>query len=141
MRPHTFLYGERKGATAAPGSGRRRRVQLPGARGFLPFVTPVLSKPLEVKVRLVKDAVIVSLTSSFTSVLAGFTILSATGYMAHRHDLPVDNKAIDGAAVRRTCGCSCLADGDGPSCLSPSSAAETQQHHVLSRSLDSCLRW
>lgn len=43
-----------------------------------------------------RDALIVSLTNSFTSILAGFVIFSAVGYMAHIHHLPVDNIATDG---------------------------------------------
>lgn len=43
-----------------------------------------------------RDALIVSFTNSFTSILAGFVIFSAIGYMAHIHNLPVDNIATDG---------------------------------------------
>ena len=43
-----------------------------------------------------RDTLIVSLTNSATSVLAGFVIFSAIGYMAHVHNLPVDKIATDG---------------------------------------------
>ena len=43
-----------------------------------------------------RDVLIVSLVNSFTSILAGFVIFSAVGYMAHIHNLPVDNIATDG---------------------------------------------
>lgn len=43
-----------------------------------------------------RDSLIVALTNSFTSILAGFVIFSAIGYMAHIHNLPVDNIATDG---------------------------------------------
>lgn len=46
-----------------------------------------------------RDTLIVSLTNSFTSILAGFVIFSAIGYMAHVHNLPVDNIATDGKHV------------------------------------------
>lgn len=37
-----------------------------------------------------------STVNSFTSILAGFVIFSAIGYMAHMHNLSVDNIATDG---------------------------------------------
>ncbi|KAA8592243.1 hypothetical protein FQN60_017698 [Etheostoma spectabile] len=65
--------------------------KLPGAKnGILYFVTPVWGK---------LDALIVSFTNSFTSILAGFVIFSAIGYMAHIHNLPVDNIATDGPGL------------------------------------------
>nr|XP_057925838.1 sodium- and chloride-dependent GABA transporter 1 [Doryrhamphus excisus] len=97
--------------------------------GVLYFVTPVWSKLFEVKVwvkaaaqvfnslgiafgsmismasynksnnNIVRDALIVSLTNSFTSILAGFVIFSAIGYMAHIHNLPVDNISTDGPGL------------------------------------------
>uniref|UniRef100_A0A3B5A055 Transporter n=1 Tax=Stegastes partitus TaxID=144197 RepID=A0A3B5A055_9TELE len=97
--------------------------------GILYFVTPVWSKLFEVKVwvnaaaqvfnsigiafgsmismasynkfnnNILRDALIVSLTNSFTSMLAGFVIFSAVGYMAHIHNLPVDNIATDGPGL------------------------------------------
>ena len=45
---------------------------------------------------LFRDTLIVSLANSATSILAGFVIFSAIGYMAHIHNLPVDNIATDG---------------------------------------------
>ncbi|XP_035494813.1 sodium- and chloride-dependent GABA transporter 1 isoform X2 [Scophthalmus maximus] len=97
--------------------------------GILFFVTPVWSKLFEVKVwvkasaqvfnsigiafgsmismasynkfnnNILRDALIVSVTNSFTSILAGFVIFSAIGYMAHIHNLPVDNIATDGPGL------------------------------------------
>ncbi|XP_029366289.1 sodium- and chloride-dependent GABA transporter 1 [Echeneis naucrates] len=97
--------------------------------GILFFVTPVWSKLFEVKVwvnaaaqvfnslgiafgsmismasynkfhnNILRDALIVSLANSFTSILAGFVIFSAIGYMAHIHNLPVNNIATDGPGL------------------------------------------
>ncbi|KAI3372085.1 hypothetical protein L3Q82_006938 [Scortum barcoo] len=97
--------------------------------GILYFLTPVWSKLFEVKVwvnaaaqvfnsigiafgsmismasynkfnnNIFRDALIVSCTNSFTSILAGFVIFSAIGYMAHIHNLPVDNIATDGPGL------------------------------------------
>ncbi|XP_042343959.1 sodium- and chloride-dependent GABA transporter 1 isoform X2 [Plectropomus leopardus] len=97
--------------------------------GIYYFVTPVWSKLFEVKVwvnaaaqvfnsigiafgsmismasynkfnnNILRDALIVSITNSFTSILAGFVIFSAIGYMAHIHNLPVDNIATDGPGL------------------------------------------
>nr|XP_033474374.1 sodium- and chloride-dependent GABA transporter ine isoform X1 [Epinephelus lanceolatus] len=97
--------------------------------GILYFVTPVWNKLFEVKVwvnaaaqvfnsigiafgsmismasynkfnnNILRDALIVSITNSFTSILAGFVIFSAIGYMAHTHNLPVDNIATDGPGL------------------------------------------
>ncbi|XP_039658657.1 sodium- and chloride-dependent GABA transporter 1 isoform X1 [Perca fluviatilis] len=97
--------------------------------GILYFVTPVWDKLFEVKVwvnaaaqvfnsigiafgsmismasynkfnnNILRDALIVSFTNSFTSILAGFVIFSAIGYMAHIHNLPVDNIATDGPGL------------------------------------------
>uniref|UniRef100_A0A667ZVD6 Transporter n=1 Tax=Myripristis murdjan TaxID=586833 RepID=A0A667ZVD6_9TELE len=97
--------------------------------GILFFVTPVWSKLFEVKIwvnaaaqvfnsigigfgsmismasynkfnnNILRDTLIVSLTNSFTSILAGFVIFSAIGYMAHVHNLPVDNIATDGPGL------------------------------------------
>ncbi|TNN51196.1 Sodium- and chloride-dependent GABA transporter ine [Liparis tanakae] len=97
--------------------------------GILYFVTPVWRKLFEVKVwvnaaaqvfnslgiafgsmismasynkfnnNILRDALIVSLTNSFTSILAGFVIFSAIGYMAHIHNLPVENIATDGPGL------------------------------------------
>lgn len=43
-----------------------------------------------------RDTFIVSLANSATSMVAGFVIFSAIGYMAHIHNLPVDDIATDG---------------------------------------------
>nr|XP_046243354.1 sodium- and chloride-dependent GABA transporter ine [Scatophagus argus] len=97
--------------------------------GILYFLTPVWSKLFEVKVwvnaaaqvfnsigiafgsmismasynkfnnNVLRDAFIVSFTNSFTSILAGFVIFSAIGYMSHIHNLPVDNIATDGPGL------------------------------------------
>ncbi|XP_020514533.2 sodium- and chloride-dependent GABA transporter ine isoform X1 [Labrus bergylta] len=97
--------------------------------GILFFVTPVWSKLFEVKVwvnaaaqvfnsigiafgsmismasynkfnnNILRDALIVACTNSFTSILAGFVIFSAIGYMAHIHNLPVDNIATNGPGL------------------------------------------
>lgn len=45
---------------------------------------------------LPRDALIVTVANSFTSLLAGFVIFSAIGYMAHIHHLPVDNISTGG---------------------------------------------
>ncbi|KAI4820976.1 hypothetical protein KUCAC02_028930 [Chaenocephalus aceratus] len=97
--------------------------------GILYFVTPVWDKLFEVKVwvnaaaqvfnsigiafgsmismasynkfnnNILRDALIVTFTNCFTSILAGFVIFSAIGYMAHIHNLPVDNIATDGPGL------------------------------------------
>uniref|UniRef100_A0A4W5N7E4 Transporter n=1 Tax=Hucho hucho TaxID=62062 RepID=A0A4W5N7E4_9TELE len=48
---------------------------------------------------ILRDTLIVSLANSATSILAGFVIFSAIGYMAHIHNLPVDNIATDGPGL------------------------------------------
>ncbi|XP_028680284.1 sodium- and chloride-dependent GABA transporter 1 isoform X2 [Erpetoichthys calabaricus] len=48
---------------------------------------------------ILRDTLIVSLTNSATSIFAGFVIFSAIGYMAHIHNLPVDNIATDGPGL------------------------------------------
>ncbi|MEQ2179102.1 hypothetical protein GOODEAATRI_021140, partial [Goodea atripinnis] len=45
------------------------------------------------------DVLIVSITNSLTSILAGLVIFSAIGYMSHKHNLPVDNIATDGPGL------------------------------------------
>ncbi|XP_051923737.1 sodium- and chloride-dependent GABA transporter ine [Hippocampus zosterae] len=97
--------------------------------GVLYFVTPVWNKLFEVKVwvnaaaqvfnslgiafgsmislasynkfnnNITRDVLIVSFINSFTSILAGFVIFSAIGYMAHIHNLPVDNISTDGPGL------------------------------------------
>uniref|UniRef100_A0AAV2MRS4 Transporter n=1 Tax=Knipowitschia caucasica TaxID=637954 RepID=A0AAV2MRS4_KNICA len=97
--------------------------------GILFFVTPVWSKLFQIKVwvnaaaqvfnsigiafgsmvsmssynkfnnNILRDALIVAVINSFTSILAGFVIFSAIGYMAHIHNLPVDNIATDGPGL------------------------------------------
>ncbi|XP_042277230.1 sodium- and chloride-dependent GABA transporter ine isoform X2 [Thunnus albacares] len=98
-------------------------------KGILYFVTPVWSKLFEVKVwvnaaaqvfnslgiafgsmismasynkfnnNIIRDALIVSFTNSFTSILAGFVIFSAIGYMSHIHNLPVENISTGGPGL------------------------------------------
>ncbi|XP_068166192.1 sodium- and chloride-dependent GABA transporter ine [Antennarius striatus] len=97
--------------------------------GILYFVTPVWSKLFEVKVwvyaaaqvlnsigvafgcmismasynkfnnNIFRDALVVSFINSFTSILAGFVIFSAIGYMSHIHHLPVNNIATSGPGL------------------------------------------
>ncbi|XP_017269128.2 sodium- and chloride-dependent GABA transporter ine-like [Kryptolebias marmoratus] len=97
--------------------------------GILYFVTPVWSKLFEVKIwfnaaaqvfnslgiafgsmismasynkfndNIFRAVLMVSVINSFTSILAGFVIFSAVGYMAHIHNLPVDNIATDGPGL------------------------------------------
>uniref|UniRef100_A0A8B9H0K4 Transporter n=1 Tax=Astyanax mexicanus TaxID=7994 RepID=A0A8B9H0K4_ASTMX len=47
---------------------------------------------------ILRDTFVVSLANSATSILAGFVIFSAIGYMAHIHNLPVEDIATDGMA-------------------------------------------
>ncbi|XP_075896026.1 sodium- and chloride-dependent GABA transporter ine-like [Nelusetta ayraudi] len=97
--------------------------------GILYFVTPVWSKLFKVKTwahaagqvfnslgiafgclvsmasysksnsNILRDTLIMSTVNSFTSILAGFVIFSAIGYMAHMHNLPVDKIATDGPGL------------------------------------------
>ncbi|KAM8865278.1 sodium- and chloride-dependent GABA transporter ine isoform 1-T1 [Synchiropus picturatus] len=97
--------------------------------GILYFVTPVWSKLFEVTVwvnaaaqvfnsigiafgsqismasynkfnnDIVRDSLIVAITNSLTSILAGFVIFSAIGYMAHIHNLPMDKITTDGPGL------------------------------------------
>ncbi|XP_041692332.1 sodium- and chloride-dependent GABA transporter ine isoform X1 [Coregonus clupeaformis] len=48
---------------------------------------------------ILRDTLIVSLANSATSILAGVVIFSAIGYMAHIHNLSVDNIATDGPGL------------------------------------------
>ncbi|XP_030646915.1 sodium- and chloride-dependent GABA transporter ine [Chanos chanos] len=48
---------------------------------------------------ILRDTFIVSVLNSATSILAGFVIFSAIGYMAHLHNLPVDDIATDGPGL------------------------------------------
>ncbi|XP_053181799.1 sodium- and chloride-dependent GABA transporter ine isoform X1 [Scomber japonicus] len=98
-------------------------------KGILYFLTPVWSKLFEVKVwvnaaaqvfnslgiafgsmismssynkfnnNIIRDALIVTVANSFTSLLAGFVIFSAIGYMAHIHHLPVNNISTGGPGL------------------------------------------
>ncbi|XP_051966605.1 sodium- and chloride-dependent GABA transporter ine-like isoform X3 [Xyrauchen texanus] len=48
---------------------------------------------------ILRDTFIVALANSATSILASFVIFSAIGYMAHIHNLPVDDIATDGPGL------------------------------------------
>uniref|UniRef100_A0A3B1IIJ0 Transporter n=1 Tax=Astyanax mexicanus TaxID=7994 RepID=A0A3B1IIJ0_ASTMX len=48
---------------------------------------------------ILRDTFVVSLANSATSILAGFVIFSAIGYMAHIHNLPVEDIATDGPGL------------------------------------------
>ncbi|XP_076853954.1 sodium- and chloride-dependent GABA transporter 1 isoform X2 [Brachyhypopomus gauderio] len=48
---------------------------------------------------ILRDTFIVSLSNSATSILAGFVIFSGIGYMAHIHNLPVEDIATDGPGL------------------------------------------
>uniref|UniRef100_A0A8C2A290 Transporter n=1 Tax=Cyprinus carpio TaxID=7962 RepID=A0A8C2A290_CYPCA len=48
---------------------------------------------------ILRDTFIVCLANSATSIVAGFVIFSAIGYMAHIHNLPVDDIATDGPGL------------------------------------------
>uniref|UniRef100_A0A3B4C0K8 Transporter n=1 Tax=Pygocentrus nattereri TaxID=42514 RepID=A0A3B4C0K8_PYGNA len=48
---------------------------------------------------ILRDTFLVSLANSATSIIAGFVIFSAIGYMAHIHNLPVDDIATDGPGL------------------------------------------
>lgn len=46
-----------------------------------------------------RDALIISLTDTFTSLLAGFTIFSILGNLAHQLDVPVDKVVNSGTGL------------------------------------------
>ncbi|KAL4660615.1 sodium- and chloride-dependent GABA transporter ine-like [Arapaima gigas] len=48
---------------------------------------------------VLKDTLVISITNSFTSILAGFVIFSAFGYMSHLQNIPVSDIAVDGPGL------------------------------------------
>lgn len=48
-----------------------------------------------------RDTLMISITNSFTSILAGFVIFSAFGYMSHLQGIPVSDLAVDGEATNQ----------------------------------------
>lgn len=43
-----------------------------------------------------RDTLTIAIVNSFTSILAGFVIFSAFGYMSHLQGIPVSDLAVDG---------------------------------------------
>ncbi|XP_026228500.1 sodium- and chloride-dependent GABA transporter 1 isoform X1 [Anabas testudineus] len=48
---------------------------------------------------VLKDTLMISIINSFTSILAGFVIFSAFGYMSHLQGIPVSDLAVDGPGL------------------------------------------
>ncbi|XP_030648789.1 sodium- and chloride-dependent GABA transporter ine [Chanos chanos] len=48
---------------------------------------------------VLKDTLAISITNSMTSILAGFVIFSAFGYMSHLQNIPVSDLAVDGPGL------------------------------------------
>ncbi|XP_051255873.1 sodium- and chloride-dependent GABA transporter ine [Dicentrarchus labrax] len=48
---------------------------------------------------VLKDTLTISIINSLTSILAGFVIFSAFGYMSHLQGIPVSNLAVDGPGL------------------------------------------
>ncbi|MED6266539.1 hypothetical protein CHARACLAT_003098 [Characodon lateralis] len=48
---------------------------------------------------ILKDTLFISITNSLTSILAGFVIFSAFGYMSHLQGIPVSQLAVDGPGL------------------------------------------
>uniref|UniRef100_A0A671QJY7 Transporter n=1 Tax=Sinocyclocheilus anshuiensis TaxID=1608454 RepID=A0A671QJY7_9TELE len=48
---------------------------------------------------ILKDTLAISITNSLTSILAGFVIFSAFGYMSHLQNVPVSEIAVDGPGL------------------------------------------
>ncbi|TKS83604.1 Sodium- and chloride-dependent GABA transporter 1 [Collichthys lucidus] len=48
---------------------------------------------------VLKDTLTISIINSFTSILAGFVIFSAFGYMSHLQGIPVSDLAVDGPGL------------------------------------------
>ncbi|XP_020341111.1 sodium- and chloride-dependent GABA transporter ine [Oncorhynchus kisutch] len=48
---------------------------------------------------ILKDTLAISITNSLTSILAGFVIFSAFGYMSHLQNIPVSELAVDGPGL------------------------------------------
>ncbi|XP_077401936.1 sodium- and chloride-dependent GABA transporter ine isoform X1 [Vanacampus margaritifer] len=48
---------------------------------------------------IIKDTLTISIVNSLTSILSGFVIFSAFGYMSHLQDIPVAQLAVDGPGL------------------------------------------
>ncbi|XP_036379971.1 sodium- and chloride-dependent GABA transporter ine [Megalops cyprinoides] len=48
---------------------------------------------------VLKDTLTIAIVNSLTSILAGFVIFSAFGYMSHLQNIPVSNIAVDGPGL------------------------------------------
>ncbi|XP_057677500.1 sodium-dependent dopamine transporter [Corythoichthys intestinalis] len=48
---------------------------------------------------IIKDTLTISIVNSLTSILSGFVIFSAFGYMSHLQDVPVPELAVDGPGL------------------------------------------
>ncbi|XP_056140408.1 sodium- and chloride-dependent GABA transporter ine [Lampris incognitus] len=48
---------------------------------------------------VLKDTLVISTINSFTSILSGFVIFSALGYMSHLQGIPVSDLAVDGPGL------------------------------------------
>ncbi|CAM9127446.1 unnamed protein product [Lampetra planeri] len=48
---------------------------------------------------IIRDTLTISIVNSLTSILSGFVIFSAFGYMSHLQDIPVSQLAVDGPAL------------------------------------------
>uniref|UniRef100_A0A3P8Z253 Transporter n=1 Tax=Esox lucius TaxID=8010 RepID=A0A3P8Z253_ESOLU len=48
---------------------------------------------------ILKDTLAISITNSLTSILAGFVIFSAFGYMSHLQNVPISELAVDGPGL------------------------------------------
>ncbi|KAL0994404.1 hypothetical protein UPYG_G00121790 [Umbra pygmaea] len=48
---------------------------------------------------ILKDTLAIAITNSLTSILAGFVIFSAFGYMSHLQNIPVSDLAVDGPGL------------------------------------------
>lgn len=46
-----------------------------------------------------RDTLSISIINSLTSILAGFVIFSAFGYMSYLQNIPVDKLAVDGKNI------------------------------------------
>lgn len=48
-----------------------------------------------------RDTLFISITNSLTSILAGFVIFSAFGYMSYLQGIPVSQLAVDGKITKK----------------------------------------
>ncbi|KAJ3588801.1 hypothetical protein NHX12_009655 [Muraenolepis orangiensis] len=97
-------------------------VQLPGAvEGIKFFIIPEWEKLLSLEIfnsigigfgslmsmssynsfnnNVLKDTLTIAIVNSMTSILAGFVIFSAFGYMSHLQDVPISDLAVDGPGL------------------------------------------